>query len=468
MTSAHNSFFGRISVRLTLWYGLTLLLLLSGFSAFTYVFFQRGLVRDFDRHLLHERMQLLPFVELAEEGPGFRGLDELRSVAYQTDGPFGTYVRLLSTRGGVLYQSPNLSRRSLDVRLPREIDESSVRHRWNGDPARSLYTPLMDEDRQVRGWLEVTGYEWALRQELRRLGQGMALGILLSVALAMFGGFLLARRALRPVSSMAEAADRIRATDLSARLPSRFGVRDELTELSETFNRMIDRLEGSFRRERRFTDNAAHELLTPLTTISNNIQIALRRQREREEYRATLEAIQTDVDEMTETVQGLLQLARIDRVQDLPRRRVDFSALASEHAARFRPRFERRQVELSTDIASSVEIQADPGRLGDMLNNLLENALKYTGQGGGVHIRLDRGARGAHLAIEDTGVGFAPEEATKLFDRFYRSGLSEVQRQPGSGLGLSIVKAIVESYGGSVSASSEGPGRGSRFELWIP
>lgn len=463
-----NLFFQRISVRLALWYGLTLLLLLSAFSLFTYLFFQRGQIRDFDRHLIHERMQLLPFVEVTEEGPRFRGPDELRSVSYQTEGTFGTFVRLLTEAGEVVYQSPNLEGRHLEIRVPSGTREVSIRHTWMGEWARTLYTPLEDEEGRLSGWLEVTGYEWALQQELRRLARAMLLGILLSVTLAVFGGYILAKRALRPVSTMTEAADRIRATDLSARLPTRFGVRDELTELAETFNRMIDRLESSFKRERRFTDNAAHELLTPLTTISNAVQIALRRNRPMGEYRRTLATILTDVEEMSETVQGLLQLARIDRVQDLDRTRVDFSKLVEEYVDRYMDEAESKGVALQARIEPRVGVEAETGPLGDVLNNLLENALKYTPAGGRIDVDLRTGSNGAVLSVTDTGVGFEPDEAGRLFDRFYRSNLAAVQQKPGSGLGLSIVKAITEAYGGRAHAKSDGPGRGSRFEVWLP
>lgn len=463
-----NLFFRRISVRLAVWYGLTLLLLLSAFSLFTYLFFQRGQIRDFDRHLLHERMQLLPFIELKRDAPRFRGLDELRSVAYQTDGIYGTYVRLLDSDGRVVYHSPNFEDRSLNVSPPEKVEERSVRHTWDGEWARTLYTPLDSDDGEMAGWLEVTGYEWALQQELFRLAQAMIIGILLSVALAVLGGYILARRVLAPVSTMTAAANRIRATDLSSRLPTRFGVRDELTELAETFNRMIDRLEASFKRERRFTDNAAHELLTPLTTISNNVQIALRREREPEEYQSTLKAVQTDVEEMTETVQGLLHLARIDRIQDLPRNRINFSDLVSEHAARLLEEARRQDITVEAEITPGLEVDADPGRMGDVLNNLLENALKYTPPGGHVKLVLERRPEEVCLSVSDTGAGFERGESHRLFDRFYRSNLAEVQQKPGSGLGLSIVKALVDAYGGSVEAGSRGPGSGSTFIVTLP
>lgn len=459
-----------ISIRLTVWYGLTLLILLSLFSLFCYLFFHASLHRDFDRHLSHEKRQLLPFIQFTDAGqPAFASLDELRSVAYETDGIYGTYVRLLSPEGAVLYRSPNFEDHSpLQVRLPATHLEAPISREWEDKPARSSYTPLVSEAGTLQGWLEVTGFEWSLHQELYRLRAAMLIGILLSVLLAIGGGYLLARRALQPVAALTGAANEIRATALSTRLPERFGVRDELTDLAETFNRMLARIEASFARERRFTDNAAHELLTPLTTLRSSIDVALRRERHPAAYQDALRAMMLDVDEMSDTVQGLLQLARIDRLQELPREAVSLSRAVEEHLERFRERALRAGIELKQDVEPDVYVLAEPGRLGEIIDNLVDNALKYTPAGGRVTVVVRSLGPGAHVEVADTGIGFDAEQAAHLFDRFYRADTPEVQARPGSGLGLAIVKAIAHAYGGDVAAYSEGPRQGSRFAVTLP
>ncbi|QXD14327.1 HAMP domain-containing protein [Rhodocaloribacter litoris] len=459
----------RISTRLTLWYGVTMLILLSLFAFFCYLYFHNSLHRDFDRHLDHEKRELLPFLRLDGELPAFAALDELRSVAYETDGIYGTYVRLLDPAGEVLYQSPNFEGHSpLPVQLPARREADPLSRVWAGRPARSCYTPLFGDDGRLKGWLEVTGFEWSLHQELYRLRLAMLIGIVLSVLLAIGGGYLLARRALRPVAALTEAANEIRATDLSARLPTSFGVRDELTDLAETFNQMIERLQASFDRERRFTDNAAHELLTPLTTTHNSIEITLRRSREPAAYEETLRRLLLDVEEMTETVQGLLQLARIDRLQELPREPVVLSDVVREHVRRFTARAEGAGLCLYQRITPGLTVRAEKHRLGEVVDNLLDNAIKYTPAGGEITVTLDARDEEVLLAVEDTGIGFEAGQEPHLFDRFYRADIPEVQARHGSGLGLSIVRAIVTLYGGTVTAWSAGPGRGSRFEVRLP
>src|SRR5690606_4019332 len=204
------------------------------------------------------------------------------------------------------YQSPNFDGHTpLPVEVPARPGVVAVSRVWEGAPMRTHYMPLQAEGGRLAGWLEVSGFEWTVHQELRRLGEALAVGILLSVLLAMGGGHLLARRALRPVALLTEAARQIRATDLGARLPTQFGVRDELTDLAETFNDLIERLEASFRRERRFTSNAAHELLTPLATMRNGVEIVLRRPRTPEVYQDKYRAMLEDIDRMIATVRGL-------------------------------------------------------------------------------------------------------------------------------------------------------------------
>jgi signal transduction histidine kinase len=479
-----------ISVRLALFYGLTLLLLLGAFAVFCYAGFHLALHRNFDRHLTHEQRELLPYAVTDEGVLRFEGLEALTSVAYQTDGVYGTYVRLLAPGGGVRYRSPNFEGHApLPVDLPTRAEEASVSRTWEGLPARTRYVPIRAEG-ALLGWLEVTGFEWSLHHELYQLRTMLLSGVLLSALFAFGCGWWLARRALRPVATMTEAARRMGAPSgpraLEARLPADFGPPDELTELAETFNGLLERLEASVARERRFTANAAHELLTPLATLRSEAEVALRREREAPAYREAIERIVLDVERMTATVQGLLELARAERLQKRAGSRLDLSDLVRVRAQHARADAEAKGVALTTRVEPGVIVAAEAAPLAEIADNLLSNAVKYTPPGGSVAVELRHGASSgdvggaagsaagsaaggaALLRVRDTGVGFEPEEAGHLFDRFYRSDDAAVQAQQGSGLGLALVRAIAEAYGGSVRAESGGPGRGATFEVRLP
>ncbi len=461
-----------ISVRLALWYGLTLMLLLSAFSVFCYAGFHLAVHRDYERHLTHEQRELIPFITVGTDGPAFRDLNELSSVSYKTEGVYGTYIRLLSPGGAVRYRSPNFNAYGqLPVTLPEKVSETTLSRSWGGLPVRSRYVPLFQKGARAdapAGWLEVTGFEWSLHRELHHLGLMLLLGVLGSTVLALIGGWWLARRALRPVVAMTAAAGRIGARDLSARLPASQGHPDELGRLAETINELLGRLEASMSRERRFTANAAHELLTPLATLRSEAEVTLRRERDAPEYRETLTRLVADVERMTATVQELLHLARADRLARRPEDRLDFSDLTQERVRAIGEKARLRRIRIEADIAPGILLAAQSAPLAEVLDNLLSNAVKYTPVGGSVRVRLTHADREATLAVSDTGVGFDAEEADRLFDRLYRSDHPAVQAESGSGLGLAIVKTIVESYGGTARARSDGPGAGATFEVRLP
>jgi two-component system heavy metal sensor histidine kinase CusS len=458
-----------ISTRLTLWYGTTVLILLSLLSVFSYTNFHFGRHDVFDQHLSHEIRELTPFLRLEGQEPRFSSLDQLRSVAFGTHGLHSTYVRLLSVEGNVLYESPNLlARGELPVRIPEVVETVNLSRDWDDNPARTRYKPLLNSGGTLKGWLEVTGFEWSLHEQLSRLGRGLLAGTVLSVLLEIIGGYVLARRSLMPVVALTDAANEIRASDLGSRLPVKTGVSDELTDLTRTINAMLARIQDSFERERRFSDNAAHELLTPLATLANASEIALRRGRSAESYRETLQRQLIDIEEMTHTVRSLLQLSRIAQLNDIPKERVDLSSLSNSHVSRLQKTSAAKKLDLSLEAERRVVILAGERQIGEMLDNLLDNSIKYTPAGGEIRVEVTRDGRHARLAVADTGIGFAENRADDLFERFYRGDSSLVQAQSGSGLGLALVKTIAEAYGGSVSARSQGLGSGSTFEVIFP
>lgn len=455
-----------ISTRLTLWYGLTLAVLLSLFAVFCYASFHRGLHRDFDFHLAHETRVLLPRVETGPGGPSPGDMDQLESVAIRTGGALGTYVRLFDAAGRERYRSPNFEQQGPLPPL-RPGAEKTRGLTWDGLPARSAYTPLF-HDGQPIGWMEVTGFEWSLHQELHRLGETLALGILLSLALALGGGYLLARRALRPVAALTLSASRIEARALGARLPTDFGVHDELTDLAETFNGMLARIEASVERERRFTMNAAHELMTPVATLRSEAEVALRRERSADAYRGALTNVLGLTAEMEAVVGAMLALARSEGANQNAAEHVDLGTLVCRHAERFRARAQERGIAFSVEAPAGIAVLGTPVTLGMVAENLVDNAIKYTPPGGRVRVEVrDEGTR-VTLVVEDTGIGFPADAADRLFDRFYRADHAAVQAEQGNGLGLAITYAIVEQMGGRLTAHSAGEGLGSRFEAQMP
>ena len=455
-----------IASRLATLFGGILLVILGLFSVSIYNLFHWSLHQNFDQHLQHEAAQLLPYVDREDLT---MTIPEAYLPALKATGMHGTYVRLLDTLGQVMFESTNIHtyREPLPVQLPPSPQRTTYSQSWEGLPLRTLLLPITDVSNQVKGWLEVSGFEWNAHAELRKLRGILLLAVLIAVLLSFSGGYLLARQALRPVARITETAKHLQARALDKRIPVPETPKDELTELAETFNQMLDRLQESFTRERRFIANAAHELLTPLTILRSDLEVSLRRPRDVETYQGLLRQVRAEVLRLTASVRQLLQLSRISSSAEEQAEFIDLGHLYARLLPAFYQQARERNIKLSAHLPQHVPFWGHPTLLGEILSNLLSNALKYTSSGGHIEVTLTTQREGITLSVTDTGIGFSEEVRERLFERFYRSPEAENMAE-GTGLGLAIVQMIVDHYGGTIEAWSAGEGKGSRFTVFLP
>ena len=250
-------------------------------------------------------------------------------------------------------------------------------------------------------------------------------------------------------------------------LPTDFGVKDELTDLAETFNDLIGRLRDALQRERHFRADAAHNMFTPLTAVQSELDVTLRNSRSEEEYREALRTVQRHTETLSSLLDELMTLSRIEARDDRSTpTRIDVGRQVEDRIRRARQASpEAASVEWQGD--SGIEAPVSPEDLNLVVDHLLDNALKYTPKEGHVTVQVAEEDDDVVLRVSDSGIGFDAEAANRLFERFYRTGAAE-QQANGGGLGLPIVKAIAESYGGTVTARSPGPTDGSTFEVRFP
>ena len=305
------------------------------------------------------------------------------------------------------------------------------------------------------------------------LGAVLATGIGAAFLLSIAGAYFLARAALRPVDAVTSATREMGESDLSKRLPVA-NAKDEVGRLVTTINALLSRLEAAFsrreealERQRRFAADASHELRTPLTAISGHARMldewALEEDPER--ARRSVGAIRREAGRMRNLVESLLALTRGDEGASLEIGRHDLAAVAEEAAQATR---DASGEKLSVEYARprhEIEATFDRNRVLQVAFILLDNAVKYTPEGGSVAVRLREEDHMAVLEISDTGVGIAEDELPLVFERFYRTDHSRADG--GAGLGLSIARQIVESHGGEIRATST-PGKGSTFTLLLP
>lgn len=466
------TYFKRLSIsqKLAFWYGASLFVMLGIFGYFLYNSFHDSIHHNYDRHLMFEVEQLLPFINTSEDSLSINLSGYSRNEALQGGVQYGTYVRLFNDEGRLIYKSPNYSdtEQSLKPRIPSEDQKYSYSSEWQDLPARIMYYPLKTTGGELAGWLEVIGFEWTLHEELNRFRQYLIVLISISMIFSLLGGYWLSRKALSPVSSIIETAKTIGTTDLDKRIPVNFMVRDELTELASTFNMMLNRLQKGFEREKRFTSDAAHELMTPIASLRSEAEIMLRRPRSTDEYEETLQQILHTSKRMSEMVHLLLQLSRVEAMPASQTEETEIGHVARAIAEKYREKAHSKSINFDIDIHPPLPVRAHRAYIEEIITNLVENSLKYTPEGGKVTFQLQRSSGKAVLHLSDNGIGFDRKTKKHLFERFYRSGQVEVQEQTGSGLGLPLVKAIVNHYGGKIRAYSDGPGTGSTFVVEFP
>lgn len=306
----------------------------------------------------------------------------------------------------------------------------------------------------------------SIAADLQSLRRTLAIALPLLILLAGAGGYVLTKRGLAPLGSMAEQAKRITSQNLDARLEIGRAA-EELTLLTASFNELLSRLDRSFDSMRRFVQDASHELRTPLAVIRGEADVALSRERTAAEYRESLATIQQESQRLSRLVDDLLNLARADagRVQ-LRIEELYLNDLLTECCRSVQPMAEARQIELECRCAADVPFRGDEGLLRRMVINLLDNAVRYTPPGGKVCATLETQGADARIRIADTGIGIGPEATQRVFERFYRVDESRSRQQDGFGLGLSIVKWIAESHHGAVELTSQ-PGAGSTFTVHL-
>ena len=428
-----------LRVRLVLWSTATVAVLLVFYAVGVYVFLRQSLFAEFD----HELQDHLEFeAQMLESTAGGIRLGGNTIAETQEDHPL--WVRVHSADGTLLDAEPASA-------PPPGV-------RW----ARGRYTVA---DRSVI--VEVAKSEEPIRQRLRHLLIIMGAGLSVALFGAGVAGFLLAGRALAPAARMAAQARMISADRLHQRLPIE-NPGDELGQLASVFNEMLVRLEGSFETLRRFTADASHELRTPLTAMRSVGEVALHEARDAAVYREAIGSMLEECDRLARLVDTLLLLSRGDAGRvPLRHERIDLAELAREVVRHLEVLAEEKGQSLSVEATDPVPVWADPLVLRPALINLVDNAVKYTPEGGTVRVHVSSHDTQSVVDVLDTGPGIPNEHRDHIFDRFYRIDSARSRDQGGIGLGLSLVRWAVQATGGQVELHRTSAS-GSTFRITLP
>jgi signal transduction histidine kinase len=463
MSSRWRERLGRtFGFRLALWYAVVFVASALTLVVLTYALLALSL-RQYDRQTIETT--LVQYASTYARG----GVDALareirRTQTAGTRGPL--FVRALGARQDLVFLSMPEAWERFDLSqlaapgLSGQQTWATLETGANGDTLEVASVRLRD------GTLFQVGMSTERRTELLARFRQVLLFVSASILLvALAGGVVLTSSALQPLRALAGTVRQIMRTGRTdARVPVA-DTSDALGELSALFNAMLDRIDSVLAGMRGALDNVAHDLRTPMTRLRGIAEAGLRSN----DSGVMREALADCVDEsdrvvamlstlmdISEAETGTMRLEReVVHLADVVRQAVDLYEDAADH----------KGVAIAADTGADVRVLADRSRLRQVLANLLDNAVKYTPAGGRIDVRLEAHDAAAIVSVADTGVGIDPEEQPHIWERLYRGDKSRSAR--GLGLGLSLVKAIVEAHGGHVTVEST-PGRGARFELHLP
>lgn len=472
-----------LRMRLTFWYVGAFSLVLIVFSAGVY-FLIEGILRDrLDANLrLTLQMTSSALARRFAGGPSLASWELAGQVGYSSvaeglDDPRfpGQIIAVLDSAGRVLATKPVSS--ALVFRLPAlplraspspqfyELPESNSEA---DDSCRGIYQ-LAAAGSEVPLTIVVTDSMEPIGDQLDTLQNVLVIAVVLALMLAGSGGWLLARHSLSPLTAMASATEHITANNLSERLPA--GSSDELGRLASTFNDLLSRLNISFSQQQQFMTDASHELRTPLSVVRTAAQVTLQKsQRSDSEYRQALAVIEQQAGRLSRIVEDMFALARADTNQ-LP---LDISELYLDEVIADTTRVfgllaQRKGVHLTTQDKQEAPYRGDERLLRQMLSNLLDNAIKFTPQGGTVDVRFCQVGESYEIVVTDTGCGIPDDLQPRVFERFFRADKARVGMNGpgGAGLGLAIARSIAELHQGRLTLQHSGP-EGSSFCISLP
>ncbi|HTW35685.1 MAG TPA: HAMP domain-containing sensor histidine kinase [Rhizomicrobium sp.] len=438
-------------------YCVLLLVLGAGFAWFTVLTFEHYTRETIIRETAARSGEIwVTAIERLDDRTGLARVIEQRFAPEALD----RFIRI-SEGGRILYQSA----------IPAGVDARALQgSRGKGDAAQLRLGSLFLNRHfyvtpQGRRILVESGQSDVFAQGVQKsLTQSLVFGLPVLLILAAFGGYVLMRRSLHPIERMIDAAEAISFNDPGNRLPlAETG--DRLETLGLALNRMLDRLDAAYQHANRFSADAAHEIRTPLAIIRGELEF-LAAQRHSPELHAALGNILDEANRLSDMVEKLAMLSRMDSLWGKhAHAEFDLGALAGETMDQMRLLADEKHITLAPLQGGPAPVAGDRNRLKQVLVNLVDNAIKYTPEGGRITVEVKSLANRAQLTVTDNGIGVAPEHREKIFDRFYR--VSTDRGETGSGLGLAIAKSICNAHGGTIVVDST-PGAGSTFRIELP
>jgi heavy metal sensor kinase len=441
-----------IKFRITIWYAALLLILLSFFSSIVYETILRLLYNSNIDLLKADSAQVESI--LMFEGSMIKFAEPYKIVATNT------YFIIFDSKGNA-----NLQNEALPEITNLPINEKKVRYIDINKQTWAVYDKAIINNGQLYGWIRVGRSMFQVVAALERLRIILFSAVPLYILLSSLGGYFLADRALKPIDYITKTARKISQGDINQRinLPKK---EDEVGRLVTTFNEMLEKISISIKKERQFSSDASHELRTPVSIISAYAEQALSTGRKEDEYIEALKNILNESKKMSFIISQLLLLYRGEEGQYKPSyEKFNLNMVVEEIINEYKNIISDNKIFMRFNPKEKILIKADQTLITRLFINLLDNAIKYNKDKGSINIGLEKDQNMVKITVEDSGLGIPPKDIPHIFDRFYQ--VDKTMNIMSTGLGLSIVKWIVEMHNGQIAVDSK-INTGTKFSITLP
>jgi len=458
-----------LKFRLILWYSFVFLIAFMIAGVVIYVYLHNSLHRELDLTLRKEASEIAEKIKFVQGKIAFVDTMEFVEPEHFYFNDASVFFRVFDENLNLVATSHNLGIARVEIPEPDRTKFGSANEvEIGGKKLRIFYLPVYSGGK-FGGLVETSKFEGTVQMAMGFLKTSLFMAILIAFVIVSYGGNLLISRLISPLEQVINKADKITAENLTERIDiAQKNPPVEIVRLVSALNRLLERLERAFKQVSQFTSDVAHELLTPLTVIKDEVEITLMKKRRSGEYIQTLNLIHKQTDRTIAIIKSMLYLAKADAgIVRANFEKVYINELIRELILTLNFKARQKNVKVKFNCDSDVIINTDDKILFEALRNILDNAIEYTGSGGKVEINCERQDKGVKISISDNGIGIDEDELPYIFDRFYRGKHAFEINPSGTGLGLALTKSMIEILSGKIEVSSQ-PGKGTEFIVYVP
>jgi signal transduction histidine kinase len=422
---------------------------------------QQTVMRNVDSDLSYEAKKHSGEIKLIGDSILFINKAEWQEREHREIQVNPVFIQLVDKEGKVMDKSPNLKEENLPFN--ESASSGHFNTSLNSRLVRQVQIPVRLRG-EVKGYIQAAISLEAAQSVILKLRNVLLISYLSLLLGLYFISRFLAGRSILPVQEVSRTLTRITKQNLKERvtLPPH---KDEIYDLSANFNALLDRIERAIEREKQFTSDASHELRTPLATLRGTLEVLIRKARTQEEYEEKIRFSLQEIERMTETIEQLLLLARLEsKVEPGEENKISVSRIIDDSLSRFRQQILEKSLRVEFNFDEGKKLLVPNYYTSLIIDNLLSNAIKYSPDEAGIYINVEERKEGVLCSIKDEGIGIKEEDLSQVYQSFFRSEALNHKQIKGNGLGLSIVKKCIDAIQAEITFDSK-PGKGTIVQV---